>query len=57
MLANIVCELINMVIKHEIERHYGFFRSVINEVVREYLKCGDMKEGRSLGFIDARSIC
>ncbi len=27
------------------EKHYGFFRPVIGEVVREYLRCGDLKEG------------
>ena len=27
------------------EKRYGFFRPVIGEVVRAYLKCGDLKEG------------
>ena len=27
------------------EKRYGFFRSVILEVVRAYLRCGDLKEG------------
>jgi hypothetical protein len=27
------------------EKQYGFFRPVIDEVVQDYLKCGDMKEG------------
>ena len=27
------------------EKKYGFFRPVIGEVVRSYLKCGDLKEG------------
>ena len=26
-------------------RDYGFYRSVISDVVRAYLKCGDLKEG------------
>ena len=27
------------------EKEYGFFRPVISEVVHDYLKCGDLKEG------------
>ncbi len=27
------------------EKEYGFFRSIISEVVHAYLKCGDLKEG------------
>jgi hypothetical protein len=27
------------------EKQYGFFRPVIDEVVHDYLKCGDLKEG------------
>jgi hypothetical protein len=27
------------------EREYGFFRPIISEVVRDYLKCGDLKKG------------
>ena len=27
------------------EKHYGFFRSVVDEVVEEYLRCGDLHEG------------
>jgi hypothetical protein len=27
------------------EKQYGFFRCVIDEVVQDYLKCGDLKEG------------
>ena len=27
------------------EKKYGYFRPVIREVVIEYLKCGDLKEG------------
>ena len=27
------------------EKKYGYFRPVISEVVTEYLKCGDLKEG------------
>src|SRR4030042_2977270 len=27
------------------EKKYGYFRPVIKEVVEEYLKCGDLKEG------------
>ncbi len=27
------------------EKQYRFFRSVINEVVRAYLRCGDLKNG------------
>jgi hypothetical protein len=27
------------------ERQYGFFRSVVDDVVHDYLKCGDLKEG------------
>lgn len=27
------------------EKRYGFFRPVIGEVVRAYLRCGDLKEG------------
>jgi hypothetical protein len=26
-------------------RDYGFYRPVISDVVRAYLKCGDLKEG------------
>ncbi|MGA1825748.1 MAG: transposase zinc-binding domain-containing protein [bacterium] len=25
--------------------HYGYWRPVIKEVVEEYLRCGDLKEG------------
>ncbi len=31
--------------EEKFEKHYGFFRPVISEVVRDYLKCGDLKEG------------
>ena len=31
--------------EEQFEKHYGFFRPVIGEVVRDYLKCGDLKEG------------
>ncbi len=31
--------------EEKFEKHYGFFRSVISEVVNEYLRCGDLKEG------------
>ena len=27
------------------EKQYGFFRSVVDDVVHDYLKCGDLKEG------------
>ncbi|MDL1961864.1 MAG: hypothetical protein LWX01_09260 [Deltaproteobacteria bacterium] len=27
------------------EKQYGFFNSVVDEVVQEYLKCGDLVEG------------
>ena len=27
------------------EKKYGFLRPVIGDVAREYLKCGDLKEG------------
>jgi hypothetical protein len=27
------------------EKQYGFFRPVIDDVVHDYLKCGDLKEG------------
>ena len=27
------------------ERDYGFYRPVISDVVRAYLKCGDLKDG------------
>ena len=27
------------------EKNYGFYRQVISDVVRAYLKCGDLKEG------------
>jgi hypothetical protein len=27
------------------EKRYGFFRPVVDEVVEEYLKCGDLHEG------------
>lgn len=26
-------------------RHYGFYRPVISEVVRAYIKCGDLEQG------------
>jgi hypothetical protein len=26
-------------------REYGFFRSIVDDVVHDYLKCGDLKEG------------
>ncbi len=31
--------------EEKFEKQYGFYRPVISEVVREYLKCGDLKEG------------
>ncbi len=31
--------------EEKFESQYGFFRPVIGEVVRSYLKCGDLKEG------------
>ncbi|MBU2511980.1 transposase zinc-binding domain-containing protein [bacterium] len=31
--------------EEKFERKYGFFRPVIGDVVRSYLKCGDLKEG------------
>ena len=31
--------------EEKFEKKYGFFRPVIREVVEEYLKCGDLKEG------------
>ncbi len=31
--------------EEKFEKHYGFFRPVISEVVNEYLRCGDLKEG------------
>ena len=27
------------------EKQYGFFRPVVDEVVEEYLRCGDLHEG------------
>ncbi|MCP4371084.1 MAG: IS91 family transposase, partial [Deltaproteobacteria bacterium] len=27
------------------EKQYGFFRSIIREVVHDYLSCGDLKNG------------
>ncbi len=31
--------------EEKFERKYGFFRPVVREVVREYLSCGDLKDG------------
>ncbi len=31
--------------EEKFEKHYGFFRPVISEVIRGFLKCGDLKEG------------
>ncbi len=31
--------------EEKFEKKYGFFRPVIGEVVRAYLRCGDLKDG------------
>ena len=31
--------------EQKFEKKYGYFRPIIREVVEEYLRCGDLKEG------------
>lgn len=38
-------EIFERIYEERFEKRYGFFRPVISEVVRSYLKCGDLKEG------------
>lgn len=44
-LLNTYYESFEQHYKERFEKEYGFFRPVISEVVSDYLKCGDLKEG------------